>query len=139
MTINEEKWKANQAKAAFLKKFPGLIQSWEETLGQPVQSVIPINSDSPRVVLEFSDGSFAIARPLETEPKFLREGIETARSTLELRHPEAYIQYDHLVEQDKEASRNARLKNILGAIQNNLDEIPELKDQIRSLVKKWNS
>ena len=139
MTTNEEKWKANQAKAAFLKKFPGLIQSGEETLGQPVQSVIPINSDSPRVVLEFSDGSFAIARPLETEPKFLREGIETARSTLELRHPEAYIQYDHLAEQDKEASRNARLKNILGAIQNNLDEIPELKDQIRSLVKKWNS
>ena len=139
MTINEEKWKANQAKAAFLKKFPGLIQSWEKTLGQPVQSVIPLNSDSPRVVLEFLDGSFAIAHPLETEPKFLREGIETARSTLELRHPEAYIQYDHLAEQDKEASRNTRLKNILGAIQNNLDEIPELKDQIRSLVKKWNS
>ena len=139
MTINEEKWKANQAKAAFLKKFPGLIQSWEETLGQPVQSVIPINSDSPRVVLEFSDGSFAIARPLETEPKFLREGIETARSILEVRHPEAYNQYDHLAEQDKEASRSVRLENILGAIQNNLDQIPELKDRIRSLVKKWNS
>ena len=139
MTTNEEKWQANQAKVAFLKQFPGLIQSWEKTLGQPVQSIIPLGSDSHRVVLEFSDGSFAITPPLETEPKLLREGIETARSTLELRHPEAYIQYDRLAEQDKEASRNARLENILGAIQNNLDQIPELKDRIRSLVKKWNS
>ena len=139
MTTNEEKWKTNQAKVVFIKKFPGLLQSWEETLGQPVQSIIPLNSDAPRVVLEFPDGSFAIAHPLETEPKFLREGIETARSTLELRHPEAYIQYDHLAKQDKEASRNARLENILGAIQNNLDQIPELKERIRLLVKKWNS
>jgi hypothetical protein len=139
MTTNEEKWEANQAKVAFLKKFPGLIQSWEETSGQQIQSIIPLNSDSPRVVLEFSDGSFAIAPPLETEPRFLREAIETARLTLELRHPEAYIEYDRLAEQDKEASRNARLENILGAIQNNLDQIPELKDRIRSIVKKWNS
>ena len=40
---------------------------------------------------------------------------------------------------DKEASQNARLENILGAIQNNLDQIPELRDRIRSIVKKWNS
>ena len=139
MTTNEEKWKANQAKVAFLKQFPGLIQCWEETLGQSIQSIIPLNSDSPHVVLEFSDGSFAIAPPLETEPKFLREGIETARSALEPRHSEAYIQYDRLTEQDKEASQKARLENILGAIQNNLDQIPELKDRICSLVKKWNS
>ena len=139
MTTNEEKWKANRDKVAFLKQFPGLIQSWKKTLGKPIQSVIPLNSDSTYVVLEFSNGSFAIAPPLETEPKFLREGIETARSILEVRHPEAYNQYDHLAEQDKEASRSVRLENILGAIQNNLDQIPELKDRIRSLVKKWNS
>ena len=139
MTTNEEKWKANQAKVAFLKQFPGLIQCWEETLGQSVQSIIPLNSDSPHVVLEFSNGSFAITPPIETEPKFLREGIEIARSALELKHPEAYIHYDRLAKQDKEASQNARLENILGAIQNNLDQIPELKDRIRSLVKKWNS
>ena len=139
MTTNEEKWKANQDKVAFLKQFPGLIQSWKKTLGKPIQSVIPLNSDSTYVVLEFSNGSFSIAPPLETEPKFLREGIETARSILEVRHPKAYSQYDRLAEQDKEASQSVRLENILGAIQNNLDQIPELKDRIRSLVKKWNS
>ena len=40
---------------------------------------------------------------------------------------------------DREATRMARMENILGAIHNNLKDIPELKDRIRSLVKKWNS
>jgi len=41
------------------------------------------------------------------------------------------------VRKDKEALRAARLEKILGAIQNNLDRIPELKDRLRQLVDKW--
>jgi diglucosylglycerate octanoyltransferase len=33
--------------------------------------------------------------------------------------------------------RSARLEKILGAIENNLEQIPELKDRLRRLVDGW--
>ena len=139
MANNEAKWQANQEKVAFLKQFPGLVHTWEEIQGQTVQSVIPLKSNSKFSVLVLSNGNFTIAHAPETEPKYLREGIETARPTLEPLHSEAFAQYSVLADRDNEATRTARLENILGAIHNNLEQIPELKDHIRSLVKKWNS
>jgi hypothetical protein len=56
---------------------------------------------------------------------------------LEPKHREAFVQYDQLVRHDKEALRQARLEKIMGAIQNNLDQIPELKDRLRRLVDGW--
>jgi hypothetical protein len=56
---------------------------------------------------------------------------------LEPRHREAYAEYDRLARVDKEALRSARLENIIGAIHNNLELIPELKDRLRELVKQW--
>lgn len=139
MADNQIKWKANQEKVAFLKEFPGLVQNWEEVKGQQVESIIPFSSDLHLSVLVFSNGNFAITHTPEMEPKYLREGVETARDTLEPLHPEAFTQYDVLAGHDKEATRVARLENILGAIHNNVEQIPELKDRIRSLVKEWNS
>ncbi|MDA0740155.1 MAG: hypothetical protein O2999_15030 [Nitrospirae bacterium] len=136
---NEAKWKANQDKVAFLKQFPGLIQAWEEVQGQTVQTVIPLETSTTFAVMIFSNGQFAISHAPETEPKYLREGVETARTALEPVHPRAFAEYDVLANRDKSATRLARLENILGAIHNNVEQIPELKDRIRSLVKEWNS
>jgi hypothetical protein len=74
---------------------------------------------------------------VDTQPKELGEGLAAARSALEPRHPEPYKEYDRLVKQDKDATRAARLEKIIGAIRNNLEQIPELKDRIRQLVKEW--
>ena len=49
----------------------------------------------------------------------------------------AYEDYDRLAKKDKEALRSARLEKIIGAIQNNLEQIPELKDRLKELVKEW--
>ena len=67
----------------------------------------------------------------------MTEGLRVARAALEPRYSEAYAQYDRLVANDKEALKVARMEKIIGAIQNNLEQIPELKDQIRQLVKSW--
>jgi len=67
----------------------------------------------------------------------LTEGLKAARGSLEPTHPEAYAEYDRLARTDKEALRTARLEKILGAIQNNLEQIPELKDRLRELIKEW--
>jgi hypothetical protein len=133
----EEKWKANQEKVAFMKQFPGLLKAWDHTHGKTVESVTPLPSKASAAVLVFTDGSFAIAPPLAPEPWELTEGLRAARAALEPRHTDAYSEYDRLVTKDKEARNAARMEKILGAIQNNLGQIPELKDQIRQLVKSW--
>jgi len=56
---------------------------------------------------------------------------------LEPKHPKAYAEYDRLARLDKEALRAARLEKIIGAIENNLEQIPELKDRLRRLVDEW--
>jgi hypothetical protein len=42
-----------------------------------------------------------------------------------------------LAKRDKDALRQARLEKILGAIENNLEQIPELKARLKALVKEW--
>jgi diglucosylglycerate octanoyltransferase len=133
----EEKWKANQAKVAFMKQFPGLTLVWERLHGKTIETVAALPSKPGAAVLVFSDGSFTVAPPLAPEPWELTEGLIVARGVLESKHRQAYAEYDRLVRTDKEALRAARLEKILGAIQNNLEQIPELKDRLRELVKNW--
>lgn len=138
MSANESKWKANQEKVAFLKRFPGLLRSWDETAGRTVTSVTTIEQSDAKVLM-LDNGTFAIVPPLTPEPKQLRDGIEAVETHLRALYPDAYREYEALAQRDRDATRTARLENILGAINNNLDDIPELKDRIRSLVKQWNS
>jgi len=133
----EEKWKANQAKVAFMKRFPGLALSWAALQGKTLEAVAPLAGKAGAAVLIFSDGSFVVAPPIAPEPWELTDGLGAARKVLEPKHPDAYAEYDRLVHQDKEALRAARLEKIVGAIQNNLEQIPELKDRLRRLVNEW--
>jgi hypothetical protein len=133
----EEKWKANQEKVAFMKRFPGLTGAWEQTRGKTIEAVAHLPSKPGAAVLVFTDGSFAVTPPLAPEPWELTEGLNAARPALEPKQPHAYQEYDRLVRKDKDALKAARLEKILGAIQNNLEQIPELKDRIKELVKSW--
>ncbi len=133
----EEKWKANLAKVAFMKQFPGLLNGWEETAGKTIQSITPLPSKPTAALILFSDGSFTIAHPIAPEPRELTEGLTVARASLEPHYPEAYATYDQLVKTDQEALRSARAEKIIGAIENNMEKIPELQDMIRLLVQEW--
>lgn len=138
MPVDEqENWKTNQEKVAFMKRFPGLLMAWQQTHGKTIESVTPLPSKPHAAVLVFADGSFTIAPPLAPEPRELTDGLTAARTALEPTHSEAYAEYDQLVQKDREALRAARLEKIIGAIQNNLAQIPELKERIRRLVDDW--
>jgi hypothetical protein len=132
-----EKWKANQQKVAYMKAFPGLTMAWEEVQGKSIQAVAPLPSKPGAAVLVLGDGTFVVAPPIAPEPWDLGEALTAARRYLEPRHQEAYVRYDRLVQQDRDALRKARLEKIMGAIQNNLKQIPELKDRLRRLVDEW--
>ena len=133
----EEKWKANQAKVAFMKSFPGLTMAWDGARGKTIEAVAPLPSKAGAAVLIFTDGTFAVAPPLAPEPWELTEALAAGRSVMEAKHREAYAEYDRLAQSDREALRAARLEKILGAIQNNLEQIPDLKERLRELVKQW--
>lgn len=133
----EEKWKANQEKVAFMQRFPGLTHRWEAIGGKTVQGVAPLTGKRDAAVVVFTDGTFLVAPPMAPEPWELGEALQHARRWLEPAHAEAYAEYDRLVARDKEALRSARLEKILGAIRNNLDHIPELKDRLKQLVREW--
>jgi len=133
----EEKWKANMDKVAFMKQFPGLAFSWEQVAGKTIESVAPLPSKPGYATLVFTDGSFIVAPAVDTQPREVGEGLNAARPSLEPKHPEPYKEYDRLVKRDKDATRTARADKIIGAIRNNLEQIPELKDRIRQLVKEW--
>ena len=133
----EEKWKANQEKVAFIKQFPGLTLDWKACEGKTLQAVIPLTGRQGAMGIVFTDGSFTVVPPLAPEPWELGQALVDARAQLEPKHNAAYVEYDQLSKKDNDALKSARLEKIVGAIQNNLEQIPELKDRLKALVKEW--
>ena len=133
----EEKWKANLEKVAFMKQFPGLLGNWEVLEGKTIKAVIPLKGKQGTAVLVCTDGSFTIVPSMAPEPYELGEALVVARTLLEPTHRTAYVEYDRLVKKDRDALKSARVDKILGAIQNNLEQHPELKDRLKELVKEW--
>ena len=133
----EDKWKANMEKVAFAQQFPGLKLDWKACEGKTIRGVIPLTGKPGAAVVVFTDGSFTVVPPLTPEPWALGQALVDARAQLEPAHQAAYAEYDRLTKKDKEALRRARLEKILGAIHNNLEQIPELKERLKELVKEW--
>ncbi len=133
----EDKWKANLAKVAYAKQFPGLLPDWQACRGKTVEAVTPLTGKQGAAVVTFTDGSFFVVPPLSPEAWELGQALIDARQHLEPQHPDAYREYDRLAKKDADTLRLARLEKILGAIQNNVDQIPELKDRLKALVQEW--
>ncbi len=135
MSVIEEKWAANEEKVAFIKKFPGLFLAWLDASGKKIRKAIPLK-DGVGTVLSMEDGSFTVAGKIDPTAHQILEGIQKLRPELESRYREAYRVLDQKVALDQEMTRRARLEKILGAIQNNMSELPELKEEIMKLLEK---
>ena len=133
----EDKWKANLEKVAFAKQFPGLMAEWATCEGKTVETVTPLTGKQGAAVITFTDGSFVIVPPMAPEAWELGQALVDARASLEPKHQVAYQEYDQLVLKDKETLRLARMEKIIGAIHNNVEQIPELKDRLKVLVQEW--
>jgi len=124
-------------KVAFIKQFPGLTLDWSVCECKTIEAVVTLTGKPSASVIVFTDGSFTVAPLPVPEPWELGQALVDARKHLEPKHAQAYEDYDRLVKKDKEALRSARLEKIIGAIQNNLEQIPELKNRLKELVKEW--
>lgn len=138
MKAVEKKWRANQEKVAFAKGFPGRIREPGQMTGRTVKTVVPISGRSLSVVV-FENGEYLFLPTTEVLPADLLAALEETRGELEPFHQTAYRTLDALTQEDRQCQREARLENILGAIRNNLPQIPELKEAVRRLLDELDS
>lgn len=129
------KWAANQAKADFARDFPGLLAGWEACQGKRIVQVLPLQR-VPGAILLMDDGSFAVVPKLELNTVAIQDGLEQAATQLRARYPEAFAELDRLKQHDREVTRRARLEKILGAVSNNIQEIPELRRELEQLLHR---
>ncbi len=135
MSSIEEKWAANDEKTAFIKSFPGLFLSWSDCVGKKVKKLVPLK-DGAGAALIMEDGAFTVAPKIDPPIHQILEAVRLLRPELESSLPETYRKLDEKMALDKEMTRKARLENILGAIRNNMAEIPELKEEITKLIRQ---
>jgi diglucosylglycerate octanoyltransferase len=119
-------------KFAYAEEFPGLLKEWREVAGKTVEAVAV--AEEARVVL-FTDGCFLVARPGPAAGEPLMAAIESVREALRKHRPEALDQLDRLAASEREAMRLARMEKVLGAVETNLPQVPELREELRRLLE----
>jgi hypothetical protein len=135
MMYVEKKWQTNMEKVAFAKSFPGRLMRWDAAVGKKVERTVAIDEGRTGMVL-FDDGTFIFIPAPDPAPADLIRTLLAGRSFLERYHQGAYTELDRWIATDKEMQRMARLENILGAIRNNLPQIPELKEKLKQFLEE---
>jgi diglucosylglycerate octanoyltransferase len=122
-----------KARAEFVRDFPGRLESWVQAVGK---SVIHVHGgrDGGTLVL-FHDGTFLVTGPWTGSPDDLQVLLLEARLAIEPHQPAAYAQLDALRGAEAEAMRLGRMEKVLGAVQNNLAQIPELREALLNLLQ----
>jgi hypothetical protein len=114
----------------YLEKFPGRLPEWEAAVGKSIAAVVPVPGRIEQLAVAFSDGSFLLARPAEATPEAVETALAGLRDTLEPQHAEAFAALDRLQVEEAEAMRLARMEKVVGAVQTNLPQIPELRAEL---------
>ncbi len=128
----QQKWQTNAGKVAFAKGFPGRLTDWESAVGKTVEKVVSIEKNG---LVIFSDGAFITIPTPDPQPAELIRLLLFARPDLIQFWKEAFDKLDDWILKDREMQRKARLENILGAVRNNLPQIPELKEALEKTLK----
>ena len=110
------------------------MTDWAAADGKKIEKVVAAGLSSAVVI--FADGTFVVTPSPDLEPAELIAALLAARPFLESRHGPAFKALDDYVTLDKETQRLARLENIMGAIRNNLPQIPELKEELRRFLEE---
>jgi hypothetical protein len=118
-------------KQRYVLEFPGRLAGWAQAPGKTVETVVEAACGS---VVLFTDGTFVVtATPIEgTEP--LLEALQAARDCLGRHHAGALTELDHRISAEREAMRLARVEKVVGAVETNLTNSPELREQLAKLL-----
>jgi hypothetical protein len=121
-------------RARQVEAFPGRLASWEAAVGKRVAAVAPVVGREERQAVAFEDGSFLLTGQAEATPEAIMAALDGLRPVLEAHHSDAYGALDQLRAEEGEAMRLARMEKVLGAVQTNLPQIPELRAALLRLL-----
>ncbi len=124
-SIVQQKWALNRRKNEKARELR------HYALTQPRDRAPLVTLEKPATVQAYEDGYFYLADSSVWDyPDRIWAMLEQLRDWLTTHHNEYWQALQELQEQDAEAARQARVAKILGAIGNNLDDLPELKDEL---------
>lgn len=107
------------------------------SLREPQNHAPSLKLDYPATVYAYEDGYLYVSDSSVWEyPDRIWAMLEQLKDWADFHHPHFMAGLKELQEKDAEAARQARLAKILGAIGNNLDELPELKDELIKLGER---
>ncbi len=130
-SIVQQKWELNRRKNEKARELRPY------TLTQPRNQTPAVTLEKPAAVLAYEDGYLYLSDASVWDyPNRIWTMLEQLSEWLGAHHPAYWQALQKLQAQDEEAARQARVAKILGAIGNNLDDLPELKDEIIYLGKK---
>jgi hypothetical protein len=129
----EEAMEKRKARLAFVRDFPGRLESWAEAAGKRVAQV-HTGPNATSLIL-FHDGTFLVTGAWAGPPDDLQTLLLDARSVIEPFQPAAYAQLDMFRGEEAEAMRLGRMEKVVGAVQNNLTQIPELRAALLALLQ----
>jgi hypothetical protein len=118
-------------KFEYVAAFPGLLPAWSAAVGKTVAAVV---EHAEAQVVVFTDGCFLVTRRGPAAGDALLSAIDGAREALQPHHAAHLEELDRRVHAEREAMRLARMEKVLGAVENNLPQIPELRDALRDLL-----
>ncbi len=123
-------------KYEFARSFPGLLASWAEAGGKVVHGCIASGPSGEITLVCFTDGTIIPALQRTLTQDELLGALLAAHDVLASFHPEAAAELAHRVRSEREAMRKARMEKVLGAVETNMPEIPELRDELLRLLER---
>jgi hypothetical protein len=119
-------------KQEFAAHFPGLLTA-DAAVGKTVARVLTVGHYQ---LLIFTGGGFLVTGSSHLTTEEWLALLDAAREALEPLHAEAYAELDRRIALEAEAMRLARMEKVLGAVENNLPQIPELREELRRLLEE---
>lgn len=118
-------------KQALAAALPGRLDSWTAAAGRTVAGTLPLDSGE---LVVFTDGAYLFARPAPLAGDALVTALLAARTLLEPHHGAVLAELERLAAAEREAMRLARMEKVLGAVETNLPQIPELRAALEKLL-----
>jgi diglucosylglycerate octanoyltransferase len=134
MSFSEAALAKRADRTRYLECFPGRLPGWDAAVGKTVAAVARIAGRVEQLAVAFSDGTFLLTRPAEMTPEAVEAALVGLRAILELHHAAAFATLDRLQAEEAEAMRLARMEKVLGAVQSNLPQIPELRSELLRIL-----
>lgn len=131
--LSEAALDRRREKFQYVAEFPGLLPTWSEARGRTVAQVVSVGEAQ---VLVFTDGCFLVALPSPLAGEAALKVLLGAREALASHWAAEFAELDRRIAAEREAMRLARMEKVLGAVEQNLPQVPELRQELLQLLER---